>query len=241
MSEQAQAIAPTVANYISAAALSDAVAAALAGAIGRGIAARGSATLVLSGGGTPGPAYGRLFEMDLPWQAVTLTLADDRCVPEDSPASNAGMVNALRAETPAAAARFVPLYAPGSAGSCNPDVSALPRPFDAVLLGMGEDGHTASLFPHAAGLAAALDPDGEATCVSLTPDPLPDNAPYPRVTLTAAALADAGEIMLLLVGADKLAVYKQAMADGDAEAMPVRAVLRQRRAPVTVYYAEKKS
>ncbi|HMN14023.1 MAG TPA: 6-phosphogluconolactonase, partial [Bellilinea sp.] len=138
----------------------------------------------------------------------------------------------------AAAALFVPLWN----GAATPTeaiaerttaLAALPRPIDALVLGMGEDGHTASLFPGAAGLAAALDPNSTALLAAIDPPA----APHPRLSLTLAALLDSRRIHLPIGGAAKQAVYRRARASGNSAQWPIAAVLRQARVPVRVYLA----
>jgi 6-phosphogluconolactonase len=215
-----------------AAALADAVSASLAAAL----AARERASLVVSGGRSPIGFFQCLREATIDWSRVVVTLADERWVPPTHPDSNARLVAVHLLQGAAAAARFVPLWngAPTPAAAIAERTAALaelPRPFDALVLGMGEDGHTASLFPAAAGLAAALDSHGKAQLVAIDPPA----APHPRLSLTLAALLDSRRIHLPLGGAAKHAVYRRAKADCDPLRLPVAAVLCQSGTPVTVY------
>lgn len=212
--------------------LSDAVCAALAEALKD----RGQASLVVSGGRSPIEFFQRLQAAALDWSQVWITLADERWVPEGDPDSNATLVRQHLLQGPAAAARFVPLWnaAPTPAHALDDRaaaLAALPRPFDAVVLGMGENGHTASLFAYAAGIEAALDPGGSALLAAIDP---PD-APHERLTLTIPALLDSRHIHLPLAGATKQAVYAQALRDCDPLQLPVAAVLCQSTVPVTTY------
>jgi 6-phosphogluconolactonase len=218
-------------------ALADALAETIARRIDDALSARGVASLVVSGGSTPRLTFMRLAQKPLRWGAVTITLADERWVPSSDPASNEAFVRGALLVGAAASARFVGLYtgdATPEAGerACAARIEALERPFDAVLLGIGDDGHTASLFPHAPGLVAALDADGGALCRAIRPP----NVELPRMTLTVRALLDARSVFLLFQGARKRAAYDAALAEGPLEAMPVRAVLRQGRLPVVVYW-----
>lgn len=215
-------------------ALADAVAADLATAL----AERPRASLVVSGGRSPIVFFERLREAALDWSRVTVTLADERWVPPEHPDSNARLVAAHLLQRAAAAAWFLPLWN-GAATSAEgiaertAALAALPRPIDALVLGMGEDGHTASLFPGAAGLAEALDPRGTALLAALDPPA----APHPRLSLTLTALLDSRRIHLPLGGAAKQAVYRRALASGDRRQWPIAAVLCQPRVPVSVYLA----
>jgi len=213
-------------------ALADAVSGALAAALD----ARGRASLVVSGGRSPIALFHCLREAAVDWSRVWITLADERWLPPTDPDSNAGLVEQHLLQGAAAAARFVPLWN----GAATPAaaitertaaLAALPRPFDAVVLGMGEDGHTASLFPGAAGVEAALNPAGTALLAAIDPPA----APHPRLSLTLAALLGSRHLHLPLAGATKRVVYTRALADCDPRHLPVAAVLCQSAAPVSVY------
>ena len=192
------------------------------------IAERGAASLVVSGGRTPLGFFARLAEQSLDWPAVSITLVDERWLGPEHADSNERVVRANLLRGPAAAARFVPLKneAPSAAAGAPATAAALcamPRPFDVVILGMGEDAHTASLFPGAAELAAGLDPDASAECLALTPPA----APHPRLSLTRAALLDSRCLVLHFTGQRKRSIYQQALGAGPVAAMPVRLALHQ--------------
>ena len=208
-----------------------AAAAAAAAALRAGIEARGRASLAASGGGTPVPVYEALAAADgIDWSKVRVTLADERDAPEGGPHRNDDLVRRHLMRGPAAAAGFVPL--------CG--THALPGeilPLDVAILGMGEDGHTASWFPQADGLAEAL--GGEAgTVVRTVPQEMPTNAPFERLTLTKAALAGARLPLLLVTGQDKHGVLTEAMRQGQVEEMPVRALLHAPGTNLRVLYAD---
>ena len=213
-------------------ALADAVAADLDAAL----RARPAASLVVSGGRSPVAFFELLREAALDWARVSITLADERWVPPEHADSNARLVAEHLLQGPAAAARFVPLWngAPTPADAIverSRVVDVLPRPFDAVVLGMGEDGHTASLFPGMAGLAAALDPTADALLVAT----VPAAAAHARISFTLRALLDSRRIYLPLGGAAKQAVYREASATHDARRWPIAAVLAQAAVPVRVF------
>ena len=217
-------------------ALADALAEVMAHRIGDALSARGRATLVVSGGRTPRDTFVRLAGKAVAWRDVTVALADERWVPTSDPASNETFVRRSLLTGTAASAQLVGLYTGDptpEAGerSCAARIEALARPFDAVLLGMGDDGHTASLFPGSPGLTEALDPAGSVLCRAIRPPSLP-----PRMTLTLRALLDARIVFLLFKGVGKLTAFETALADGPIEEMPIRAVLRQKRVPVQVYW-----
>ena len=213
-----------------AAALADAVAANLKA----GAATRGAASLAVSGGSTPARFFRALSERaDVPWDKVTVTLVDERWVDESSERSNGRLVRANLLTGRAAAAAFVPLYQGGSV----PDARAaglaqgqVPQPFDVVVLGMGNDGHTASFFPGGDMLAEALTGAGPVVAIRAP------GAGEPRVTLTLRVLLAARALYLHIEGEEKVETLRRAEGEGPVEDMPVRAILRQTETPLTIYW-----
>ena len=183
------------------------VSAFLAGALAAGIGSRGQATLALPGGSSPVPVFGHLQgEAAIDWGKVTVTLVDDRAVPADHPDSNHGLLlkHLLGAGSPAAAARFVPLHD-------NPEAqSMVPLPIDAILLGMGGDGHFASLFPGMVDDNEAFSPEAEPRIITTAAQ---GNPPHPRVTMNLAMIAAADNIALVLPDAGKKAIFESARTD----------------------------
>lgn len=218
--------------------LVDELAEHIATALSASIAEQGRASLVVSGGSTPVPLFERLSELDIPWQHVVITLADERWVEPSSSDSNEQLVRKHLLKNRAAAAVFIGLKnAAVGAGEgeaeCGQHLQEIPRPFTVVVLGMGNDGHTASLFPGATQLAQAADMHCGKLCTALRPQ----TAPHERMSLTLPALLDAREIVLHITGPDKKAVLEKALAAGPAEAMPIRFILRQEKVPVAVFWA----
>ena len=214
-----------------------ALAAQVADLLRLGIKERGRASLVVSGGSTPVPFFAALSERELDWEEVTVTLADERWVDTSDAASNEHLVRLHLLQNRAALARFVglktgALTAAQGEKECADGLAEVPSPFDALILGMGNDGHTASLFPEAARLKSALALDSGQLCMAITPP----SAPHERMTLTLPALLQSRRIILHLVGPDKRAVYEKALTEGPVGEMPIRAVLRQTISPVTVFW-----
>lgn len=220
------------------AALAEALSQSVATDLRTALQERQVASLALSGGNTPKAFMRALSAQSLNWSQVVVTLVDERWVPEDNARSNAALLREHLLQGPAAAARFLPLYrdtaTPEEAlAALEHDLAALPSPFDAVVLGMGNDGHTASFFPGGDRLADALDPDS-------TLRVLPMRAPgagEPRITLTLPTLLAARHLYLHIEGEEKQAVLAQALGGTHAGAgYPVRAVLRHARAPLATYW-----
>ncbi|MBV1787693.1 6-phosphogluconolactonase [Marinobacterium sp. D7] len=203
-----------------------------------GIESRGEAALVVSGGRTPAGLFQRLSEQPLEWSKVLVTLADERWVDNQHEDSNERSVRTHLLQNHAVAARFLPLVnaeATPHEGRSEAELllSMLPERVDVVILGMGEDGHTASFFPDAPELAQALDPQPACDCAAVTP-PV---APWKRITLTLPRLLASHQIIVHLCGQSKLPVLQQALAEGAVELMPIRSVLRQKGTPVAIYWA----
>ncbi|HEY8573814.1 6-phosphogluconolactonase [Phenylobacterium sp.] len=206
-------------TYPSADALADAAAHGVEAWLAQGLRTRGRASLVATGGRSPGPVYDRLRAARVDWARVIVTLSDERCVDEASPDSNLRQVRERLLVGEAAKAHVLPLWPAAHEAA----LEAL-LPFDAVLLGMGEDGHVASLIPGSAALDEGMDP---ATPKLVLPvEAGLGSPPLPRVTLTLAALLNSRAIFLLIAGDAKRQVVARAQAGED---LPVRAVLAHER------------
>ena len=201
------------------------------------IEANGVASVALSGGRSPKLFMEELSHCDVDWSCVWITLVDERWVDETSPRSNAALVRRSLLRGPAAAAHFVPLYD----GRKDPETALpnveealrkLPKPFAAVVLGLGLDGHTASYFPDGDRLMAAINPSAEHLVEAIRAD----GAGEPRITLTLPVLLTSDFIALHIEGSEKRALLARAVADGPEQDLPVRAVLRHARAPVNVLW-----
>lgn len=213
-----------------------ALAEAVADVLRQRLAETGRASLVVSGGSTPVPFFDHLSRAELDWPRVTVLLADERWVPESDPASNARLVRTHLLQNGAQGAGFLSLKTPvPDPEQALPDIerrlAELELPLDVLVLGMGTDGHTASLFPNAPELPAALKPTGGQRAALMTP-PSPIHA---RVTLTLPVLESARFIALHLKGADKLDTLASAAANPDDwHSMPIRAFLRP---GLTIYWS----
>jgi 6-phosphogluconolactonase len=208
--------------------------------LGEGVSLRGKASLVVPGGTTPGSFFDRLSPRAAPWEHVVVTLSDERWTDPSSDRSNEKLVRTRLLVGPALAAQLVPLktgraHASESELEVHAALAQVPRPFDIVLLGMGTDGHTASLIPGSQGLTSALDLGDPMLARAILP-PEPTNMGE-RMTLTVRALLDSRMIFVLIKGEAKLEAYRKALAGHDARRAPVRAVVWQTSTPVAIYWA----
>lgn len=216
--------------------LAEALSQTVAGALERAIKQHGKAFMAVSGGTTPALFFRTLSGKDLDWSKVVLMLADERFVDRGSPRANALMVKENLLRDRAGAARFIDLYQPAHTVEDAAITSAkalreLPWPLDIAVLGMGTDGHTASLFPDAANIATLLDPASTELVLPVHAA----SAGEPRLTLPLARLADARLLILQIEGAEKRKVLEEASAR--CQDLPVRAVLDSSRTKPEVYWA----
>jgi 6-phosphogluconolactonase len=206
---------------------------------------RGVASLVVSGGRSPVPFFRKLSEARLPWEKVHVTLADERWVEPTDAGSNEGLVRRELLQGPAASATFIGLKNDAPTPQQGAETTwrrlgVIARPFDALILGMGEDGHTASLFPGSPGILQALDEKAEPACVGMSA-PVAPNA---RMSLNLAALAQSRRAWLQIEGETKWSVYREAAslavltpAAEIPASRPVAAMLRLRSPGLQVFWA----
>lgn len=227
---------PRIEAFPSREALYDAAASTIVQALTTAVATHGVAGFAATGGSTPAPVYDRLSTLTAPWDKVMVTLTDERWVPPTDPSSNEKLVREHLLTGEAAKAGFSPLYFEGvshaeAAVKAQAGVAAA-APFGVVLLGVGPDGHIASLFPGNPVLARGLDPASDRLVLAVPPgDPAPD---IPRISLTFQALTQTALIVLLITGQ-----AKRALLDGEVDPnLPVAAILNQDRVPVRILWAE---
>lgn len=201
--------------------------------------ARGAATLAVSGGRSPGLLFDELSRSRLDWPCVTLSLVDERWVDPSAGDSNERFVRERLLMRHAAIANFVPLktradHPAEAAAERSRALQPLLAGADAVVLGMGEDGHIASLFPRAAGLAAALDPAAAPSLVAIEPPA----APHPRLGMNLASLLAARHVTLLVQGASKAALLTPEACAARREApLPIDHLLQHLGRPLRMYWS----
>lgn len=209
--------------------------------LSKGLAETGRASLLVSGGRTPKALFNDLSGRSVNWKCVDVALVDERWVEETSSDSNTAMVKRELLINKAREASFYPLKTEHNEPQdglieAEQNIKSMSRPFDVLILGMGEDGHTASIFPCAepALRDAGLDMNSAQMLVAMQPA----TAPHQRISLTMPAILSAKKIFLHLVGSAKKAVLINALGGQDVKEMPIRAVLHQTKTPVDIMFCE---
>jgi len=202
----------------------------------RAINEKGEATLIVSGGSTPKPLFEQLSKTVFAWEKVSVGLCDERWVDPSSQKSNAHLVKKHLLQQEAAKATFIGMYEEGSdiytaQKVCSQKMQKL-APFDVVILGMGSDAHTASLFPDNEMLEEAFDLKNPNLCIAIESE----TAPFSRMSLTLRAILRAQNIYIHFEGEEKISVYEEAIAGEDIYKMPIRSVLNQTLKKVEVFY-----
>ena len=196
------------------------------------------ASLLVSGGSTPKALFEKLSNIDIAWDKVTIALVDERWIDSKNKDSNALLVKENLMQNYASKASFIGMYLESyEANECDEKCSEIYLkklyPFDVIILGMGTDAHTASLFPENKRLDEAYDLNNKNLCISIKPD----TAPYDRMSLTLNAILSAKNIILHIEGEEKLNVYNEAVSLNDKYKMPISSVLNQEMKDIEVYHA----
>ncbi len=206
-----------------------------------GVSRNGRASLFVSGGSTPVQLFKSLSKSDLPWAKIDICLVDERWVTPAHQDSNEHLVKTHLLQNRAAAANFTGMWNSASTASegeekCTENLKKIESPFDVLILGLGNDGHTASLFPGAERLGQATDMNSGKTCLAITPV----TAPHERMTLSLPAILNSKQIFLHITGQNKKDVLEQALKNGPAEEMPIRFIVRNdtQKNNCSIYWAE---
>ncbi|TDF41509.1 6-phosphogluconolactonase [Alteromonadaceae bacterium M269] len=208
----------------------------IVGLLNQGMTKNGRASLVLSGGRTPVGLFQQLSQQDIDWSKVDVTLADERWVEAGDDASNEKTIRAHLLKNKAAEATFYSLKTEHSdakegVAALTKQLESIQTPFDVLILGMGEDGHTASLFPCSEQIQQGLDLDSGKSYIAVQPT----TAPHQRISLTLPALLNSQRVFLHLTGDSKKDVLDKALSQNDEAEMPIRAMLN--RADVELIWA----
>jgi 6-phosphogluconolactonase len=206
--------------------------------LNQGITQNDRASLAVSGGSTPVQLFECLSAMNLPWQKVDILLVDERWVSPIDLDSNEHLVKKHLLQNRAKAANFTGMWNSAKTASegeekCGTQLQKIHRPFDVLILGMGGDGHTASLFPGAAKLPLATDMDSGKICMGIAPI----SAPHERMTLTLPVILESKQIFLHITGQNKKDVLEKALGDGPVEEMPIRFILQNQAQKQTMNFS----
>lgn len=199
----------------------------------------GAASLLVSGGSTPVPMFELLSQQDIEWDKVFISLVDERWVPNDHQDQNGSMVLSNLIQNKAKSAHFVPLVHDSenevkNLAMARVAVTELPRPFSVVVLGMGNDGHTASLFPDAPELIGGMDLSSNEDLISTHPK----SAPHSRITFTRKSLLDANCLMLHIHGMEKHRVLEAAKRESQFSNYPITGFIHQVKSELKIYWSE---
>ncbi|MEQ7154070.1 6-phosphogluconolactonase [Brevundimonas aurifodinae] len=218
-----------------------AIAARLEESLAAAVIANGRAVFAGPGGTTPSPIYARLAQADIGWDRIAVTLVDERHVPETSPDSNARLIRDVLLQGPAAAARFIPLHSPAvtvdrAAALAAHALAQAGDRLDAVLLGMGEDGHICSMFPDSPTLRTLLTPTLKPTVLGVPHGRDGAAPPQERLSINLPWLISADRVVLGLKGAVKRSVFERE-AEGDPATQPIAALIAAK-VPLEVVWTE---
>jgi len=196
----------------------------------------GRASLIVSGGSTPKPLFEKMRKIDIEWEKVSVGLCDERWVNSLHVDSNEKLVKEYLLQDKASEATFISLYIEGvkaedASFTCKENIEANLLPFTVIILGMGTDAHTASLFPNNPKLAEGLDLENDSTCISMQPS----DAFHVRMSLTRKAILSAENLYLHFEGESKRVVYNEALSGDDMLHMPIRSILHQDIKDLEVY------
>lgn len=218
--------------------LAEVLSATIAQNLQNAINLKGTASLIVSGGSTPKTLFEKLRKKKIEWEKVTVGLCDERWVAPAHDDSNEKFVKTWLLQDEASRAAFSGMHmdlmdAEEAEQTCSENIQTYLWPFDVLILGMGDDAHTASLFPDNPKLDKGFDLDNQALCVAIEPQ----SAPHMRMSLTRKAILSADHLYLHFEGKNKLAVFKEAENGENSYKMPIRSILKQDKKNVEVYYA----
>jgi len=203
-----------------------------------------NASFIVPGGTTPAPVFEQLSHAPLDWSKITIGLSDERWLAPDHPQSNQRLISETLRTNKAEHAKFFPMKnscttAFEGEANCNSEYKQFHTPFSLTMLGMGTDGHFASLFPNSKPFEQAINPNNRQTCVAIDATGCPVAGDYPkRMSLTLSAILNSELIILLITGEEKLLVIEQAIENNNPLVTPVSALVNQTKTPVEIYWSE---
>ncbi len=204
---------------------------------------KNKASFIIPGGTTPAPSFAQLAIADIDWKNITIGQSDERWVDADHEQSNQGLTQKTLLIDNAKSAKYVAMKnsAPdpfAGESQCNSDYAAI-APFSVTMLGMGLDGHIASLFPNSKTIDQALSLNNENTCIAIDAEGCKVAGDFPhRMSLTLSAIVKSELIILLVTGSEKLSVIEKAMITNDPKVLPVSGILNQQKTAVKIFWAE---
>ena len=209
----------------------------------RGVEKQGRASFIVPGGSTPGPVFEKLSNMSMMWHNILVAPSDERWLATDHPQSNQNLIQRTLLVNHAEKARLMPLKSDAESPVSGEEIaekniSELEQPFDVTMVGMGSDGHFASLFPGSAQLDEALDPQLKKKCIGIDATGCPVAGEYTqRISLTLSAVLNSKLVVILVTGQEKLNVIRRAVEDNCPSDKPIAALLNQTTTPVEIYWA----
>jgi len=204
----------------------------------------GKASFIIPGGTTPAPAFKKLANSNLDWEKITVAQSDERWVEADHPQSNQGLTAKTLLIDNASIAGYLPMKNSASSTGeglkeCDASYGQLASPFSLTMLGMGLDGHIASLFPGSKEIEQGLDLSNQDLCIAIDASGCEVAGDYPkRMSLTMSAILTSELILLLVTGKEKLEVIQTALINNQPLVQPVAAILNQTNVPVEIYWSE---
>lgn len=220
--------------------LIEAVSQKLADQLASGLQARTEVAVALSGGSTPMPIYHRLSQHAIDWERVHAIPTDERWIDRSDSANNAHQIQKSMSGCAIEVHHLVPTgdLSTVCADYADEVIGSLPKPFEAVVVGMGSDAHFASLFPHSDALTEGLCPDGPDNILTALPDPLPPQAPYARLTLSLSQLLATQCLMLVITGEEKKHVLEKVMSDRPSQIeAPIAALVEAAGDHLEIYWS----
>lgn len=203
----------------------------------------GQASFIVPGGTTPAPVFELLSKTELDWKNITIAPSDERWLEKDHDNSNEKLIRQTLLINQASSAHFISMKsdydtAKKAQQQCSTRYQQMPKPYEIIMLGMGPDGHFASLFPQSKGVQQALDVEDEKSCIAIDATGCAVAGKFTeRMSMTLSAILNSRHIILLFTGKEKLAIFEKAKSNNDSNKLPICALIHQNTVPVDVFWA----